>query len=173
DVLEDTVVGRRRPAHVVLGGQPVDRHDHRQPRNGGPLGGNRTDGARHHLDVEAAGRQLRQQLVELPEPHQRLTADDGDVYRLVAIDERVHAVDERLPLEVAHLPQRRRAAEVIVAVRVAAGTTEGTLTGDFDRQGRWIPTENPPPRREYPFHAHPPAGRDARGTTISASTRTP
>ena len=52
----------------------------------------------------------------------------------MAIDEREHAVDEGLALEVADLAERDVAAEVIVAVGVAARTLQRALARDFDRQ---------------------------------------
>jgi hypothetical protein len=52
------------------------------------------------------------------------------------IDERHDAVDEFLALEVADLSQGKIAAEMIVAVGVAAGTAQRTLAGDFDRERR-------------------------------------
>ena len=59
----------------------------------------------------------------------------------------MHAVDELLALEVAHLTERHLAAEMIVAVRVAAGAVERTLAGDFDRQRGRVPGENTAPAR--------------------------
>ena len=59
--------------------------------------------ARDQLRVNAARRQGRNDLFELAVPHQRLTADDRHVKRLVAIDQGLDAVDELLTLEVAHL----------------------------------------------------------------------
>jgi hypothetical protein len=46
---------------------------------------------------------LRQDFVQLAEAHQRLAADDRQVERLVVIDERHHAIDERLSLLVGQL----------------------------------------------------------------------
>ena len=54
---------------------------------------------------------------------------------------------ELLALEVADLAQRDVAAEMIVAVGVAAGTAQRTLAGDFDRERRSVAGEDATPRR--------------------------
>ncbi len=66
--------------------------------------------------------------------HQRFAADDRHVQRPVPIDEGEHVVDQFLSLEVAHLAQRDLAAEMFVAVGVAAGAAQRALACDFDRQ---------------------------------------
>ena len=65
------------------------------------------------------------------------------------IDQRDHPIDERLALEIAHLPQCQFAAEMIVAVRVAAGAAKRTLAGDFDGQGGRVSRENSAPDCQY------------------------
>jgi hypothetical protein len=84
--------------------------------------------------------------------HQRFAADDREVKRALAIDEREHPVDQFLALEIANLTKGEIAAEMIVAVGVAAGTTQRTLAGDFDGKGRSIAREDPTPGWENPFH---------------------
>ena len=77
--------------------------------------------------------------------HQRLAADDRDVQRPMFVDERHHAVDQLLAFEVADLAQREVAAEMIVAVGVAAGTAQRTLARDFDRKGGRVAREDATP----------------------------
>ena len=115
--------------------QAVDRDDDLQPRNPGPLRGNRPDRARHELGVDAAFRQTRQDLLQLAIAHQRLAADDRHVQRLVLVDERQEPIDELLTLVVADLSERDVAAEMLVAVGVASRAAQRALAGDFDRQG--------------------------------------
>ena len=106
---------------VVLGLQAVDRHDDRAAF--GIVAHSLRDlahGARDELHVDAALRQQREQRVQLPVADERLAADDRQVKRPVLIDQLEHAVDELLALEVAHLAQRQIAAEMVVAVGVAA-----------------------------------------------------
>ena len=93
DVLQDAIVGGGRAAHVVLGRQPVDRHDQREPRNRRPGLRDRAHGARDDLHVEPHRRQLRQEHVELAETDEGLAADEGEVHRAVPGDERQDAVD--------------------------------------------------------------------------------
>ena len=79
------------------------------------------------------------------------------------IDEREDAVDELLALEVADLAQREVAAEMIVAVGVAAWTVQRALARDLDGK-RWsVAGEDASPRRENTFHF----------PTIAASVRIP
>ena len=73
--------------------------------------------------------------------------------RPVLVDERDDAVDELLAFVVADLAQRDVAAEVVVAVRIAARTVERTLACDFNRQSGHVARENATPRGEDPFHA--------------------
>ena len=84
--------------------------------------GNWPHRARHDLRVDALRRELRQEHVELAVAHERFAADDRQLHRAMTRDEIEHAVDERLALEVGQLPQHDAAAEMIVAVGVAAGT---------------------------------------------------
>jgi len=152
DVLEDAIVGGRRPAHVVLGLQPVDRDAHLQPRDRGPRDRNRTHGACHHLHVQAALRQLRQQHVELAIADERLAADERHVQRLQPIDDFDDAVDEGLALSIGQRSECLAAAKVFVAVGVTARATQRAFTGDFNREVGTIPRQNLAPRADNAFH---------------------
>src|SRR5207244_13299806 len=72
------------------------------------------------------------------------------------VDEPNHAVDQRLPGVIADLTERDPAPEVLVRVRVAAGTSQRTLARDLDGEGRTVALENAAPGREEsveePFH---------------------
>ena len=87
-------------------------------------------------------------VVQLAVAHERFAADDRDVQRAVAIDERDDAVDQFLSFEIADLAQREIAAEMIVAVGVAAGAAQRALAGDFDGEGGRVAREDPTPRRK-------------------------
>src|SRR5947209_13492089 len=97
-----------------------------------PLRGNFADGARDELRMNVTAGQLRKNRAELAEPHQRFAADDRDVQRPLSIDQGEHAVNQLLSLEVADFAERDFAAEMFVAVRVAARTPQRAFTGDFD-----------------------------------------
>ena len=150
-MLEDALVGGRRPPRVVLGLQAVDRHDEREARQAAPLERNLAHRARHELHVDAALGQQRQQRVQLAVAHQRFAADDRDVQRTMAIDEREDAVNQLLTLEVADLAQRDLAAEMIVAVGVAAGAVQRALARDLDGERGRVASEDPAPRGEDAF----------------------
>ena len=75
----------------------------------------------------------------------------------MAIDQLDDAVDERLTLEVPYLPQRDVAAEMVVAVSVAAWAAQRALARNLDGKRRSVPGENPSPGRNDPFqNARPP-----------------
>src|SRR5205823_12107660 len=155
DVLEDAVVSRGRPPLVVLGLQAVDRDDDREAEEAVPVLRNLADGARHELGVDAALRKLRQDHVELAVADERLAADDRDVERPLTVDQREELVNELLPLEVAHLTQRHAAAEMIVAVGVAARTPQRALACDLNGKSRCVPAEDASPRDKDSFHIRP------------------
>src|SRR5262249_47983399 len=148
DVLEDPVVGGGCAPDAVLWLQAVNRDDDRESAQAVPRGRDLTDGTRHELGVDAAGREPRQQLVELAVAHDGLAAHDREVQRAMLVDKRHDAVDEGLALEVADLAQRDVAAEMVVAVRVATGAMERALSSDFNRECWHVPCEDPSPRRE-------------------------
>jgi hypothetical protein len=74
------------------------------------------------------------------------------VKRALSIDEGQDAVDQLLTFEIADFAERELAAEMIVAVRVAAGTAQRTLACDFDGKCRYIANENSTPGWNNPFH---------------------
>ena len=132
DVLQDALVGRRLPAGIVLRLQTVDRDDDRETAEAVPLLGNFADGARDQLHVNAAIRQDRQQRPELSVADQRLSTDDRQVQGPMLVDQTEHPVDQFLALEIAQLAEVDLAAEMLVAVRIAAGAAQRTLARDLD-----------------------------------------
>src|SRR5262249_36822442 len=60
DVLQDPIVGRWRPSHIVLRLEPIDRDDNLQAPQAGPLDRNRPHRARDELRMDALRRKLRQ-----------------------------------------------------------------------------------------------------------------
>ena len=96
-------------------------------------------------DVHAHRGELRQQHLELAKSHERLAADDRQMQRPMPAHDVEHAVDELLPLVVGQLPQHDVAAEMRVAVGVAARTTQRTFARDFDGEIRPVPLKNEAP----------------------------
>ena len=84
--------------------------------------------------MDVAFGELRQDLAELAISHERLAADDRDVQRLVAIDHRHEPGDQFIALVVGEATKRYVAAEMLVAVGVAAWTPKRTFACDFDRE---------------------------------------
>src|SRR6266851_3851754 len=120
-----------------------------------PLFRNLPNRAGDELAVNAALGKFRQNHPELPIAYERLAADDRHVERTMAIDDVHEFVDQLLALEVADLPQRHPAADVVVAVGVAARAAERTFAGDLDRQNGCVAGEDTSPRRNNAFHIAP------------------
>src|SRR5437667_11550061 len=74
------------------------------------------------------------------------------MHGLVPIDQRMHAVDQLLSLEVPYLTQSGRTTQVVLAVRVAARASQRALPGDLDGE-RWrVAAQDAGPGREDPVH---------------------
>ena len=155
DVLEDPIVGRRRPARIVLRLQTVDRHDDRESGQPAPLPRDLAHRTRDELHVDAPPGQNRKKDVQLAIPHERLAADDREVERPMAIDQREDDVDKRLTLEVTYLTQRDLAAEVVVTVGIAAWAAQRALARNLDGKRRSVPREDPSPSRKDALHYAP------------------
>jgi hypothetical protein len=82
--------------------------------------------------VYAALSQQREDATKFAVSHKRLTTDNRDVQRAMAIDERHEARDQFVPFVVGEAAKRDVAAKMIVAVRVAAGAPKGTFACDFN-----------------------------------------
>src|SRR4029453_3784889 len=80
--------------------------------------------------------------------HERFAADDRHMQRSMTIDEIDHAVDQRLPLDVACLAKVGVPAEMIVAVRITSRTAKRTLACDLDRERRLIAGQDATPSRK-------------------------
>ena len=70
------------------------------------------------------------------------------------VDEREHAVDERLTFQIPDIAERDGAAEVIVAVGVAARATERAFARDFNREVGSIAEENLAPSANNTVHEY-------------------
>jgi hypothetical protein len=62
------------------------------------------------------------------------------------IDQRHEALHELVSFEIRDSSERHASAEVVVAVRVASGTSQRTLTGDLDRNVRAVARKDATPR---------------------------
>ena len=87
-------------------------------------------------------------VVELAKPHERFAADDRQMQWLQPVDDVDHAVDQFLALVVGKLSQNDVAAEVGVAIGVAARAPQRTLARDLNRQVRPVAREDAPPSLE-------------------------
>src|SRR4051794_19880115 len=70
----------------------------------------------------------------------------------MCFNQRKKSIDKFRSLEIADLPQRDFATEVVVAVGVTARALEGTFAGNLDREGRAITAKDSPPRGDNAFH---------------------
>src|SRR5262249_13080710 len=149
------LVRGRRPPHVVLGRQAVDRHDNRDAREHAPCWRNLPDGTGYELNVNAASGKDRQNGVEFAVSHKRLTTDDRNVQWPVLVDQTQDSVNQCLPLEIAKLTKRGLATQVIVVIRITARASQRTFAGNLNGKRRMMARQNPAPRTEYAFQMAP------------------
>ena len=76
--------------------------------------------------------QLRQHHIELAKAHERLSTNQRQLNRPISPREIQQPVHERLPFEVRQFAQQLAAAEVGLAICIAAGAAQRTLPRDFD-----------------------------------------
>ncbi len=96
NVSEDAIIRRRSPARVVFGLKAVDGDDDVQIGDFRPLGGDRADGAGHHLNLYPHRVEMPDETCQLPITNQRLADDDGDVKRTEAPDQPEDSLHEIL-----------------------------------------------------------------------------
>ena len=164
NVFEDTVIGGRLPPRVVLRLQAVNRDGEIQVGQRRPLEGNRTNGARDNLCMDASRRQPWQDLGQLAVAHERFTTDDRHVKGTVLVDEREESPHELIPAVVAELTKVDRISEVVARVRVAPRTRQRTLPCDLDRQDRQVASKDLTPSAEESIH-----GGGVRTLAVSTS----
>jgi hypothetical protein len=92
--------------------------------------------------------QNRKNAAELFVPHERFSADERNVNRFVLADEIDDAIDESVAMEIVELAKRGFAAEVQVAVGIAARAGERTFASDFDGEHGDFTGENIAPGGE-------------------------
>jgi hypothetical protein len=108
------------------------RHDDLEPPDVGPCPRDRPNGARDDLGVNSHRAQLRQHLVELPEPDQRFAADERELHGTMPPRECEEAVHQRLAFEVGELAQHLSTAQMGVAICVATRAAQGALAGNLN-----------------------------------------
>src|SRR5687767_14504153 len=168
DVFQYAVVGRRLAALVVLVLESVDRDGYQQAGQTDIHARDRPHGDGHELRMYVSCSELRQNLIQLTIAHQRLAADDRDVQRPMMIDERHESRHQFVAFVIGETAQRDVAAEVLVAIGVAARTAQRTFLGDLDRQVRTIAREDPAPGLDQLASAN---GVSAHVTTIMCESR--
>src|SRR5262249_46352045 len=132
DVVQDAVIRCGFSANVMFSRQSIDRYSDREQFRFRPLDWNRSNRARHKLNHDSPRLELRENLVQLTKPNERLPANNGNVQRLVLIDKPHEAINEFFAFEVADLLQNHCAAQMVVAICVTAGAGEWTLPRQLD-----------------------------------------
>lgn len=109
DVAENFLVRGRLSPDIVLGLKAVDgnRDAHERERCPGKRYGSERTG--HDLDMNATVHELRQESVNLTIANQGIATDDGEVERLVPIDQLEDPRYQFLAFEVGQATQVRRA----------------------------------------------------------------
>ena|SRR5437870_6634888 len=125
----------------MFGRETIDRNDDRYAADFRPLERNSTNSAGDELNMNFACLELRQNVIQFSEPHQRLSANDGDMQWLVAIHQFDKPPNKFRSLEVADLVQQNP-ADVFVAVRIATRTAQRAFLGDLYRQEGSAAREN-------------------------------
>ena len=149
DVLENAVIGCRRPAFIMLRLQTINRYHDIELFVLAPGCRNHTKGTRHDLSVDAARLDLRDKLLEFTVSNEGIAANEGDVQRLLFVEQGQDAVDQLLSAKVGEFGQQSVVAEVSWVEGVAAGATQRALFGDLDGE-RWGATgQDPCPGMEY------------------------
>src|SRR6185312_6544650 len=77
DVLENAIVGGGPAPQIMLRLKSVHRDYDINPWDGCPVRGNRPEGARDHLRMNTANRELRKNRLEFPISHQWIAAHNG------------------------------------------------------------------------------------------------
>ena len=95
--------------------------------------------------MDALLRQPGEDNAKLTVANKRLAANNRNVQRTMAFDEGHEALDELVALVVREPSEGDVAAEVVVAVRVAARASKRTFLCDLYREIRTVPLQNPPP----------------------------
>jgi hypothetical protein len=88
------------------------------------------------------------------------------VHGLMLADQVEDAIDERVAAEITELAESFFAAEVGIAIGVAARTAQRTLSSDFDGQHGGLTSEDLPPGAEYLAGADAGARRDFGHTAL-------
>jgi hypothetical protein len=86
EVLQYTLVGCRCATYIVFGLQTVDGDDDVEAFKCCPMGGDGTEGAGNDLSMDAAAVELGKDRFELTEADEGVSANEGDVERLVLVD---------------------------------------------------------------------------------------
>jgi hypothetical protein len=145
DVLKYALVGGWFSAFVVIFGEAVDGDGDAQAGDFHPVGRDGDDAAGHDHGEDFHCAEHGKNAVELAMADHGLASDQGDVHWAMAAYEIEDALDEGIAAEVSELAQRGLAAEMIVAVRVTAGTGEWTLARDLDGEQGSVPGQDSPP----------------------------
>jgi hypothetical protein len=133
DVAQDFLVRCGLSPEIVFGLEAVDGNGDAHERERCPGTRDRSERAGHDLHMNAALDQLRQESVDLTVANQGIPADDGEVERLVSIDQLDDPSYQFLPFVVGQATQVRR-AQVVIFVSVATGAAQRAFTGDLDRK---------------------------------------
>ena len=136
DVLQNPLVGRRFSTGIVFGRQSVNGNHEVHFPDFRPFDGNWAHSARHQLDVHVARFDLREDLSDLLEAHERFAAHERNVNGPVRIDQLHHSIHEFLSTKVTDLTQNRSPAEMLISIGIAAWACERTLFSDFYREER-------------------------------------
>jgi len=145
DVVQNSFIGGRSAARIVLGFESVHRNRKREAVVGPPDVRHGPEGAGDELNVNAHRQQLGQHQFHFAIAHQGIAAHQRQVQRTQFTDQLHHTAYQLIALEITELAQIDAVAQMLIFKCVATWTTQWTLLGDLDGERGFAPPENQPP----------------------------
>jgi len=148
DIFQDALIRGGLAADVVVLREAVDRDCNAHARKLHPFGGNGDHRACDNQRENIHAAENRKNAAEFLVADERLAADEGNMDRLVFSDEIDDAIDKSVATKIVELAKSGFAAEVRIAVGIAARAGERALASDFDRKHGNFAGKNISPGRE-------------------------
>jgi len=133
DVVQNSFIGGRSAARIVLGFESVHRNRKREAVVGPPDVRHGPEGAGDELNVNAHRQQLGQHQFHFAIAHQGIAAHQRQVQRTQLTDERHHAPNEIIAFEITELAQIDAIAQMLILKGVATWTAQRAFLRDLDR----------------------------------------
>lgn len=155
DVGEDSIVGGGSAANVVLGRKAVDAYGNGEASIRGPAFWQGTESAGDNLHMKVALEKPGEQGFELAIAHERISADEREMKRLILVDDAEDAFDKFSATIVRKIAEScGRISKVPIEIGIASGTTKWTLARDLDGETGDAAFQDTAPRPQYVRNFH-------------------